>query len=112
MVTLGTKCPSMTSTCSQSAEAATSPICSASCPKSAERMEGAMRMAPKAPASRRPLSASLTGAGSAEPGPAQNAPEAIEVRLALPQLLQEQFAVAVDELFEELGGEPAPVRRE
>ena len=46
MVTFGTKCPSMTSTWSQSAAGATSPTCSASRPKSAESTDGAMRRSP------------------------------------------------------------------
>ena len=49
MVTLGTKCPSITSTCSQSAAGATSPTCSASIPKSADNTEGAMRRSPVRP---------------------------------------------------------------
>ncbi len=43
IVTFGTKCPSMTSTWSQSAEGATSPTCSASMPKSADNTDGAIR---------------------------------------------------------------------
>ena len=52
IVTLGTKCPSMTSTWSQSAACATSPTCSASKPKSADNTDGAMRRAPVRPGSR------------------------------------------------------------
>ena len=46
---LGTKCPSMTSTWSQSADAATSPTCSANAPKSAANSDGAIRIAPWGP---------------------------------------------------------------
>src|SRR5688500_6782321 len=43
MVRLGTKCPSMTSTCSMSATGATASTASPRQAKSAERMDGAMR---------------------------------------------------------------------
>ena len=43
MVRLGTKWPSMTSTCSQSVPGATRPTASARLPKSADRMDGATR---------------------------------------------------------------------
>src|SRR5580704_6576252 len=52
MVKFGTKCPSMTSTWSQSDDAATSPTCSARAPKSAERTDGAIRTSPTGPGSR------------------------------------------------------------
>ena len=49
MVRLGTKWPSMTSTCSQSATGATSPTASARLPKSADSTDGATLSAPTSP---------------------------------------------------------------
>ncbi len=52
IVRLGTKWPSMTSTCSQSAALATSPIASERLPKSADSTDGATLRAPTVPGSR------------------------------------------------------------
>src|ERR1700679_586919 len=49
---------------------------------------------------------------SLEVGPAQDAPESVEIRLAVAPLLEEAFTVALDEGGEQLGGEPLAVRRE
>src|SRR2546423_273929 len=64
MVRLGTKWPSITSTCSKSACGATASMASASAAKSADRIEGAMRTTPRT-LSRRAQSEDVHAVGAA-----------------------------------------------
>src|SRR5271168_4169580 len=102
MVRFGTKWPSMTSTCSQSAVAATSPTASARAPKSAESSDGATLSAPTTPGSTATgpaygaTTAPVTPAPAAsEPGPAQDAGEGVEVGRPRPEGRRQAPAVAV-----------------
>src|SRR5580698_5608147 len=98
IVTFGTKCPSITSTWSQSAAGTTSPTCSANSPKSADSTDGAMRRSPGRPGSRRTVvvPSSMGSRRSAEAGPAEDAPEPVEVRLALDDLARRLELVTVN----------------
>ena len=69
---------------------------------------------PTGPGSRRWRGGIAVGGDVAhrEPGPAQDAPEAVEVGLSLSELLEQALPVAVDERGEELGRESGAVGRE
>src|SRR6185437_14731996 len=95
-------------------EGATSPTCSARSPKSADSTDGAIRTSPGRPASR----VSVGGppvtdpCRSAEARPAENALEPVEIRLALPQRLDQPLPIPLDELREELGAQLLAVGRQ
>src|SRR5580698_5544527 len=114
IVTFGTKCPSITSTWSQSAAGTTSPTCSANSPKSADSTDGAMRRSPGRPGSRRTVvvPSSMGSRRSAEAGPAEDAPEPVEVRLALAELFDQPLPVPIHEGVEEFGRQPSAIGRE